>query len=102
LGQHLKLIDQLLIENSAALVVREEPLTVGGRTERVPAYQHCARPFSLVEPQQEIGEPDDRAAATVADPPNRFRQGVVGAMGKGIAIDDKQRSIHRQILRDMR
>ena len=61
--QDLELVDQFLIELPAALIVREEPLPVGRRTERVPADQHGARPFGLVQAQQEIGEPDDRAAA---------------------------------------
>jgi hypothetical protein len=44
--------------------------------------------------QKEIGEAQDRAAALVAAPADRLRQGVVGAMGEGIAVDDEQRAGH--------
>ena len=45
-----------------------------------------------IQTQQEVGEADDRAAASVAGAPDGFRQRVVRAMRKGIAVDDEQGS----------
>ena len=69
-------------------------MAVGRRVERVPADEHGARLFLGVEPQQEIREADDRAAALVAAPADRFRHAVIGAMRERVAIDHEQRPVH--------
>jgi hypothetical protein len=40
--------------------------------------------------QQEIGEADDGAATVIPSSPDRFGQGVVGAVGEVVAVDDEQ------------
>src|SRR5262249_6434513 len=92
--QNFELIDQFVVELPAALVTRQQFLTVGWRPERIQADDYAPWPVALIEPQQEIGEPDNRAAAAVAAPPDRFGQGVIGAVRERIAVDDKQRSGH--------
>src|SRR3984957_20409115 len=82
--QDLQLIDELVIELTPALVVRKKSLPECRRTERVPADQYRAWLFAVVEAQQEIGEAHDRATASLAGPPDRLRQSVVGAVCEGV------------------
>jgi hypothetical protein len=91
LGQDFELLDQLVVELPPALVIREQFLAIGRRAEGVPADQHGARSFVGIEVEQEIAEPDDRAAAAIALAADRLRQGVIRAMREIIAVDDKQR-----------
>src|SRR6185295_16227980 len=50
--------------------------------------------LGLVEPQQEVGEADNCAAALVAAPSDGLWQRVVGAMCKRVAVDDKEGAGH--------
>jgi hypothetical protein len=43
-------------------------MPIGRRIQRVPAHQHGAGLLVLVEPQEQIREADDGAAALVAAP----------------------------------
>ena len=61
---------------------------------RVPADKHRAGIFALVKPQQEVDEAEDRAGRLIAVAPDGFRQGVIGAMGKGVAVDNEKRLPH--------
>ena len=92
--QHIQLIDELFVEMSTALIIRKEALAVGRRTERVPPDKYCARPLIFVQAQQNICEADDSATATIARPPDRFRQGMEGAMRERVAIHDEQGAVH--------
>jgi hypothetical protein len=98
LRQDIELLDQFVIEIAAALIPREQLLPVGRAAERVPADQHGARPLAVVEPDQEIGETDDRPAALVAGAADRFRQRVIGAVREGVAVDDEQWPGHALLL----
>src|SRR5262249_33457746 len=40
------------------------------------------------------GQPGGSPRPLVAAPPDRFRQGVIGAVGKGIPVNDQQRAPH--------
>ena len=73
LRQDRQLLDDLVVELAPALIGRERLVPVGRRIERVPADQHRARLLGVVEPQQEIGEADDRAGRPVAVRADRFR-----------------------------
>jgi len=88
--KHVQLLDQLVIKLTAALVGREQGLTVGWRAERIPTHEYCARPLAFVQPQQEVGEADHGAGAAIARPPDRFRQRVVGAVGEVVAVHSEQ------------
>src|SRR5262249_20651414 len=94
LGQYLELLDQLVVELPAALVIGEQLLAIGRLAERIPADEDGARLFALVKPHEEIGEPDNRAATLAAAAADRFRQRVVGAVGEIVAVDDQQRPAH--------
>src|SRR5262249_36274674 len=54
-----------------------------------------ARLLRPVELQEYVGEAQDRAGRLSAAPENRFRQSVVGAMGKRIPVDHQQRLARR-------
>src|SRR5690606_11943257 len=60
-----------------------------------PADQHGAGLLVLVEAKEQIGEADDGAAAPIAAPADRLRQGVVGAMRKRVAVHGQQRTAWR-------
>ena len=92
--QDVELLDDLVVELPAALIGRKQLLPIGRRAERVPTDQHGARRFAAVEPQQKIGEADDRAGAIAIPTAQRFRQRVVGAMGERVAVDDQQWPAH--------
>jgi hypothetical protein len=94
-GQHLQLIDQLLIELTCALIGRKQSLSECRHAEGIPADQHSAWLFAVVQAQQEIGEANHCATAAVAGPPDRFRQCVVGAVRERVTVDDEERSVHR-------
>src|SRR5947209_15444313 len=74
----------------AALIIRKELLPVCRCIKRIPADEHRTRAFALAEPDQEIGEADNRAGAFFALAQNRLRQRVIGAMREGIAVDDEE------------
>jgi len=94
LRHDIELVEQLGVEDAPALVAFQGAVPVGRRVECVPADEHGAGLFLRVEPQQEISEADDCAAALVAAPSDRFRQCMVGAVRKRVAIDDEQRPVH--------
>jgi len=94
LRQHVELVHQLGVEDAAALVSRERPVAISRGDEGVPADQHRTGLLLRVEPQQKIGKADDRFPAFVATPPHRFRDTVIGAMRKRVAIDDEPRLGH--------
>jgi hypothetical protein len=60
-GQHVKLLEQFIIELAAALIGGELLVTVGRRVQRVPTHEHGARLLRPVELQQEIRKAKDRA-----------------------------------------
>jgi hypothetical protein len=91
LRQQSELIEQLGGESAAALIAGKRPVPPGRRVERVPADQHRARRLVEIEPQQGIGEADDRTAALAVAPPDRLRHAVIGAMRERVAVDDEQR-----------
>src|SRR4051794_21404625 len=88
--EDLQLLDQFVVELAAALIGGKQSLAVCRGAERVPADQYGARTLTLVQPQQEIGEADDGAATVIPSSPDRFGQGVVGAVGEVVAVDDEQ------------
>ena len=92
--QDVELAQQLGVELPPALIARERLMTIGRRVERVPADKHHARLFLRIETHQEIRKADDGTTAPAVAPPDRFRQGVVGAVGEQVAIDDQQRPAH--------
>src|SRR5262249_3221521 len=59
--QHVKLLEQFVIEFAAALVGGELLVTVGRRVQRVPTHEHGARLLRPVELQQEIRKAKDGA-----------------------------------------
>jgi hypothetical protein len=56
---------------------------------RLPAHQHGTWLLALVEAKQEIGEAHDSAGTLVTAAANSLGQRVIGAMRKGIAIDNE-------------
>jgi|SRR5579872_1148418 len=91
-GQHVKLISQLWVKLTSALVCRERTVTVGRHIQRVPGNQHCPRSLGLIYSQQKVCEAHDCARASIAAPANRLGKRVVGTMCERIAIDNQQRS----------
>src|SRR5438876_1416441 len=47
-----------------------------------------------LEAEEEVGEANDRAAATVAAPSNCLRQRVIGAVRERVAVDDEEGTSH--------
>ena len=92
LRQRVELLEELVVESPPALVGGESFVPEGRRVERVPADEDRARLLALVEPQEEIREADDRAAALVAAAPDGLRQRVIGPVREGIAVDDEERA----------
>ena len=90
-GQQIELIDELGVERASALIRRQSLVPIGRLIERVPADQNGARMLVPEEPQQEIGETDDRAAAAAVAAPDRLRQAVIRPVREGISVDDEQR-----------
>jgi hypothetical protein len=72
------------------LIAFKRLVPVSRRIERVPADKDGAGLFAFIEPKQKVGETDDRASAFVAGSSNRFRHRVKGAVGKRVAVDDKE------------
>src|SRR5262249_55131833 len=66
--QDLQLLYQLGVEVAVALVVRQRLLPPRRRLQRVPGGEDGARSLVGIEPQQEIREADDGAAALVVTP----------------------------------
>jgi hypothetical protein len=62
-----------------------------GDIQRVPTHNHGSRSLGFVKPQQLISKADNRACPPGALSRDRLWQSVIRAMGKGVAIDDKQR-----------
>ena len=91
-GQAVKLLDDVALEDAAALVGRENLLPPVRRRQRVPRGEDGARLLALPEADEIIGEADDGAAALAVGATDRFRHGVIGAVGEGIAVDDEQRA----------
>jgi hypothetical protein len=65
-----------------------------GRSAHPACPSRQQQPGSLlgVEPQEQIGEADDRAATLVAEAADRLRQSVVGPMGERVSIYDQERT----------
>jgi hypothetical protein len=98
-GQHFQLIDQLLIELTPALIGRKKSLPECRHADGIPADQHRARSFAVVQAQLEISEADDRATTAIAGPSDRFRQCVVGAVREGVTVDYEERFVHGPAVR---
>ena len=58
-GQHVKLLEQFVIEFAAALIGRELLVTIGRRVQRVPTDEYSARLLHPVELQQKIRKAKD-------------------------------------------
>ena len=78
--QHLKLLEQGVVEFASALIGRKVLMPVGRHFQRVPGDQHRARLLLAVEPQQHIGKAEDGAGRLAAASQDGFRQRVIGAM----------------------
>jgi hypothetical protein len=74
-------------------------MPVGRDIERIPPYEHGARPLVLDDSQQEVGEANDRAGRLAADAFNRLGQTVVRPVGKRIAIHNEQWTARNGCLR---
>jgi hypothetical protein len=83
-GQDVQLVDEFGIELPAALVVGKRAVAIRRLIQRIPSHQYRPRTLGLLEAQQKIGEPHDRAATPVAPPSNGLRQRMVGTMRKVI------------------
>ena len=90
LREQLELLEQLGIEDAARLVGGERLAAIGGLADAVPADEHGARLLRLPQAEQEVGEADDRAGREAGRAPHRLGQGVVGAVGQRVAVDDEQ------------
>ena len=66
-------------------------MPICGRIERVPADKDGARLFLAIEPQQDVGEPEDCTGRLVAAPQNVFRQSVIHAVRERIPVDYQKR-----------
>ena len=58
------------------------------------SFAHRARVFALVKSKQEISKAQNRSGSLVAMAAYRFWQGVIGAVGKGVAVDNEKRPPH--------
>ena len=92
LRQEVELLEQLGVEDAAALVGGEAP--PGGRSarRRSPTDHHRARLLGFPEAEQEVREADERARGQARGAPHRLRQRVVGAVGERVAVDREQRA----------
>src|SRR5204862_2657081 len=61
-----KLLDQIVVEFAAALIVGESLVAIGGRVKRVPADQHGAGALGAVKLHQAIGKAENGAGGPVA------------------------------------
>ncbi len=87
----IELFEQGVVELATALVGRKGLVPVSRDIERIPGDKHGARLLFAVEAQQHVGKAEDGSGRSSPLPQYRFRQGVVGAMREGIAIDHQQR-----------
>jgi hypothetical protein len=87
--QHFKLIAQLGVKLTSALVGRERMVTVGRHIQRISADQHSPRSLALIHSQQKVCEADDCAPASIAAPADRLGNSVVGAVRKRVAINNE-------------
>src|SRR5262249_54944787 len=78
-------------ELPAALIAGQALVPISRHFERVPGDQHGARLLGLVDPQQEIGEAEQRARRTLLARQDRLRQRVIGAPRERVAVDHRQR-----------
>jgi hypothetical protein len=77
-----KLLDQVIVEFAAALVIGKGLVAVGSGFQGVPTDQHRARLLHAVELQETIGEAEDGAGGPAAVAQNVFWQRVIGAMSE--------------------
>ena len=83
--EHVELLEQLRVENPAALVGVERLVAVGRLADGVPSDEHGTRLLGLPEPQQHVREPEDAAQA------HALRHRMIGAVGERIPVDHEQR-----------
>jgi hypothetical protein len=69
-------------------------MPVSGLVQAVPGHQYGPRLLTLIETQKEVGEAEDGATAFVAAAADGLGQGVIGAVGKRVAIDDQEGADH--------
>jgi hypothetical protein len=91
------LFEQLIVDRAPALIIGQEAMAICRRVKAIPAHEHGARLLACIEAQQVVRETHDRAAAAITLAPNRLRQGVIGAVGKGIAVNDQKRIAHASL-----
>src|SRR5256714_7219300 len=89
--QELELLQELLVEDPAGLGALEGLVPVGRHGERVPGDEDGARLLRVPEPEQHVREADDRARGATLGAADRLRQGVVGAVREGVAVDGEER-----------
>jgi len=87
LGEQVELLEQLRVEDAAALVRGERLAPVRRLADAVPADEHGPRLLHLPEPEQEVREADDRARRQAGRAAHGLRQRVIGAVGEGVAVD---------------
>ena len=90
-----ELLDQRVIEFTPALICWEFFMPVGRDFERVPGDDHGARLFLAVKTQKEIGKTENRAGRFSSAPQDGLWQCVIGAVRKGIPVDDEKRTSFR-------
>src|SRR5262249_15737292 len=96
-GQNLELFDKFIVKDTPGLIACERLMPVGRFSERIPAHEDGTRAFGLVEPKEQIGEAEGRAAALITSSANSFGQRVIRAVGKGIAINHQKRASQRWV-----
>ena len=82
LRQHIELLEQGVVEFASALVSRKLLMPIGGDFQRVPGDKHSARLLLAVKAQQHIRKSEYGTCRFTATPQDRFREGMIGAMGK--------------------
>ena len=74
---------------TAGLIALKRLVPVSWGIEGIPADKDRAGLFALKEPEQKVGETDNCACTFISGASNGFRHGVVGAMGKRVAVNDE-------------
>jgi hypothetical protein len=91
LRQEVELLEQLRVEDAAALVGGEGLQAIGRLANAVPSDHHRARLLGFPEAEQEVREADDCARGKACRAAHRLRQRVIGAVCERVAVDRKQR-----------
>jgi hypothetical protein len=93
-GEHIELLEDRRLELATRLVRLERLVPVRRHLERVPGDQHGVGPLGVPQSREEVAEADQRVDRPAADPPDRLRHAVVGAVRERIAVDRQQQAAH--------